>query len=109
MNTTLLVEQLTVAIISSAVAIPLVQRFKNFLPSAKAVEAFSIVSAFLVGFGFASYYAGFELVSSLVVGGFSVIGAESIYKLLGEKVKAYTGKPIGIVPEEEIEDEGQVG
>lgn len=120
MNTALLVEQLTVAILSSAVAIPLVQRFKNFLPSDKAVEIFSIVTAFLVGTGFAAYYAGFEIISALIVGGFSVVGAESIYKVLGDKVKAYTGKPIGVVPEdgvvapevlpeEEIKDEGQVG
>jgi uncharacterized membrane protein (DUF441 family) len=105
MNTTLLVEQLTVAILSSAIAIPTVQRFKNFLPSDKAVELFSILVAFLVGTGFAIYYAQFEIISSLIVGGFSVIGAESIYKLLGEKVKAYTGKPIGIELQEEENSE----
>ena len=96
MNTQLLINQLTVAILSSAIAIPTVQRFKNFLPNDKAVELFSILVAFLIGTGFAMYYANFEIISSLIVGGFAVIGAESIYKLLGEKVKAYTGKPFGI-------------
>jgi hypothetical protein len=105
MNTTKLIEQITVAILSSAIAIPTVQRFKNFLPSDKAVEVFSIVVAFIVGFGFAIYYAEFAWISALIVGGFSVIGAESIYKLLGEKVKAYTGKPIGIEPQEEEHQE----
>ena len=65
MNTELLVNQLVVAILSSAIAIPLVQRFKDFLPSEKAVEVFSIISAFLVGTGFAWYYAQFELVSAI--------------------------------------------
>lgn len=109
MNTTLLIEQLTVAILSSAIAIPLVQRFKNFLPNEKSVEVFSILSAFLVGTGFAWYYAQFELVSALIVGAFSVIGAETIYKLLGQKVKAYTGKPIGVVQGEVEEDKESVG
>ena len=109
MNTELLVNQLVVAILSSAIAIPLVQRFKDFLPSEKAVEVFSIISAFLVGTGFAWYYAQFELVSALIVGAFSVIGAETIYKLLGQKVKAYTGKPIGVVQGEVEEDKESVG
>ena len=107
MNTELLVNQLVVAILSSAIAIPLVQRFKDFLPSEKAVEIFSILSAFLVGTGFAVYYAQFELVSALIVGAFSVIGAETIYKLLGEKVKGYVGNPHGFEPE--IIDEESVG
>ena len=107
MNTELLVNQLVVAILSSAIAIPLVQRFKDFLPSEKAVEVFSIISAFLVGTGFAWYYAQFELVSALIVGAFSVIGAETIYKLLGEKVKGYVGNPQGFEPE--IIDEESVG
>lgn len=92
MNTTLLIEQLTVAILSSAIAIPAIQRFKNWLPSEKLVEPFSALLSFLFGFGVAVYYAEFAVVESLVVGLFSVIGAETIYKLLGEKVKSYTGK-----------------
>ena len=107
MNTELLINQLVVAILSGAIAIPFVQRFKNFLPSEKSVEVFSIISAFLVGTGFAWYYAQFDLVSALIVGAFSVIGAESIYKLLGQKVKGYVGNPHGFEPE--IIDEESVG
>lgn len=90
MNTTLLIEQLTVAVIVSAVVVPTVQRVKGWFPSAIWVEAFSALIAVALGFIMARYYAGYDLIASAWVGFYSLIGAETIYRLVAEKVKTYT-------------------
>ena len=92
MNTTLLVEQLTVAILSSAIAIPAIQRFKDWVPSQKLVEPLSVVVAAVIGFVFAVYYSGFGYIEAGLVAFYAVIGAEGIYKLVGEKLSSYTEK-----------------
>ena len=109
MNTQLLINQLTVAILSSAIAIPAIQRAKMWLPSQKFVEPLSVFLSFVVGFGVAIYYAEFAVIESLIVGFFSVVGAESIYKAIGSKMKSYQVKIPNIVDfEGEIEEtEGQ--
>lgn len=95
MNTELLVQQLTIAIVASAIVIPTVQRVKGWLPNAKAVEYVSVAISMLIGFGFAWYYVDFGLIDSLIVGFFSVIGAENIYKLLSEKLKTFQEAKVG--------------
>lgn len=90
MNTTLLIQQLTVAILASAIVIPTVQKVKGWLPNAKLVEPVSAVLAFAIGLGVAYYYNGYNLIDSGIVGFFSVIGAEGIYKLLSDKLSTYT-------------------
>ena len=90
MNTQLLIQQLTIAIVASAIVIPTIQRVKGWLPNAKSVEFISVVISMLIGFGFALYYVDFGIIDSLIVGFFSVIGAENIYKLLESKLQTYT-------------------
>jgi hypothetical protein len=92
MNTTLLIQQLTVAILASAIVIPAVQKIKGWLPDARFVEPVSVVLSFLVGMGVAFYYASYSVLDSAIVGFFSVIGAEGIYQLLGDKLKSYVDK-----------------
>lgn len=92
MNTTLLVQQLTVAIIASAIIIPFVQRVKGWLPKQWMVEPTSVIIAFVTGVAVAWYYNGYDPIACLWVGLFSVIGAESIYKLVAEKLATYTEK-----------------
>lgn len=89
MNTTILIEQLTVAILSSAIAIPAVQRIKGWMPSQWMVEPLSVLTSATIGLVFATYYANFMLVESLFVAFYAVIGAEGIYKLVGEKLSSY--------------------
>ncbi len=99
MNTALLVEQLTIAILGSAIAIPAIQRFKNWLPSEKFVEPTSALLSFLIGAGVAIYYAEAALLEAAVIGLFSLIGAETIYKTLGEKMSSYTKSDVGHRPD----------
>lgn len=118
MNTTLLLEQLTVAVVVSAVVVPTVQRVKGWFPSARWVEAFSALVAVLLGFIMSKYYAGYDTAASAWVGFYSLIGAETVYRLVHEKVKTFTeikeNEPSVItgINIEEISqevDEGKVG
>ena len=90
MNTTLLIQQLTVAIIVSAIVVPTVQRIKAWFPSAKWVEAISAIIAVVLGIIMARYYAGYDWPASCWVGFYSLIGAEAAYKLVAEKLTTYS-------------------
>lgn len=92
MNTTLLINQLTVAILSSAIAIPTIQRFKNWIPNEKFVELFSVIVSGVIGFVFAVFYTELTMVDAGFVAFYSVVGAEGIYRLLGEKLESYHAK-----------------
>lgn len=92
MNTTLLIAQILVAIIASAIIVPAIQKVKGWLPSPKLVEPVSVVLSFAIGFLVAVYYNGYDLIAALWVGFYSVIGAEAIYRLLAEKLATYTDK-----------------
>jgi len=89
MNTALLVEQLTIAIVASAIVIPTIQRVKGWLPNDKILELVSVLVSAIIGFLFAWYYANYGLVASGIVAFFSVVGADAIYNLLGEKLKTF--------------------
>lgn len=108
MNTSLLIEQLTMAIIASAVIVPTVQRIKGWFPSAKVVDILSAVLSFGLGSLMAFYYAGYDLYASIWVGFYSLIGAEAIYMLLADKLTTFTAKKgLALVKEfEDIEGEG---
>lgn len=90
MDLTLIFNQLVVGIIISAFVVPTVQRFKGFLPSAKAVEVFSLIVSAILGFLMAVYYFKYSYTDAGWVAFFTVVGAEAIYKLLSEKLKTYT-------------------
>lgn len=111
MNTAKLIEQLTVAILASAITIPTIQRVKGWLKSDRMVEFTSVVTAFVVGFVFSIYYVGFNTIDSAVVGFFSIIGAENIYKLFHDKLKTFKDVAIvdGMIGTEEREEVGEVG
>lgn len=102
MNTALLIQQLTIAILASAIVIPTIQRVKGWLPNARSVEFVSVAISMLIGFGFALYYVDFNLIDSLIVGFFSVIGAENIYKLLNEKLKTFDQVKVGSEQDEDL-------
>lgn len=106
MNTTLLVEQLTVAVIASAIVVPAVQKIKGWMPSAKFVEPLSVILSFFLGFVIAVYYSGYNTIAACWVGFYSVIGAEAIYRLLAEKLATYTDKKDlleGLTSNEEVD------
>jgi len=105
MNTSLLIAQLTVAIIASAIIVPAIQKIKGWLPSPKLVEPVSVVLSFAIGFLVAVYYNGYDTIAALWVGFYSIIGAEAVYKLLAEKLSTYTDKKeIPIINEPVDED-----
>lgn len=97
MNTTLLIQQITVAVVVSAVVVPTVQRIKGWFPSATWVETFSAIIAILLGILMARYYAGYDWAASSWVGFYSLIGAEAIYRLVSEKMTTFQDKK-GIWP-----------
>jgi len=92
MNTTLLLQQIMVAILVSAVVVPTVQRIKGWFPSASWVEAFSAILAIVLGFLMSRYYASYDWVASACGGFYTLIGAEGIYRLLAEKMTTFTDK-----------------
>lgn len=105
MNTTLLISQLLVAIIASAIIVPAVQKIKGWLPTPKLVEPVSVLLSFAIGFLVAVYYNGYDLIAALWVGFYSIIGAEAVYRLLAEKLATYTDKKeIPIINEPVDED-----
>ncbi len=90
------------------------QKVKGWLPNAKLVELVSVALAFLIGMGVAFYYASYSILDSAIVGFFSVVGAEGIYQLLGDKLKSYSEKsaPVGVTLDEPVEEgmfDGKVG
>ena len=91
MNTTLLIEQLTVAIMVSAVSVVAIQKVKVWFP-AKFIEVLSGVVSITLGVLMSRYYAGYDWIACAWVGFYSLIGAEAIYKLLAEKLQTYTEK-----------------
>ena len=91
MNTTLLIQQLTVAIMVSAVAVVAIQKIKVWFP-AKLVEVLSGLVSVILGVLMARYYAGYDWIACAWVGFYALIGAEAIYKLLAEKLETYTEK-----------------
>ena len=111
MNTAKLVELLLIAIFASAIVIPTVQRVKSWMSSDRMVEMVSVLIAFTVGFGVAIYFANMSPVDGAIVGFFSIIGAENIYKLLHDKLKTYKEVAIapGMIGTEEREEVGEVG
>lgn len=92
MNTTLLLQQVIVAILVSAVVIPTVQRVKGWFPNSTWVEAFSALLAVALGILMSRYYASYDWVACAWVGFYSLIGAEAIYRLLGEKMTTFADK-----------------
>jgi hypothetical protein len=92
MNTTLLLQQITVAILVSAVVIPTVQRVKGWFPNSTWVEVFSAILAVALGILMSRYYASYDWVACAWVGFYSLIGAEAIYRLLGEKMTTFADK-----------------
>jgi hypothetical protein len=92
MNTALLFEYLQVAILASAITVPVVQRVKGWLPNDLWVDPVSVVIGFAIGLCVAVYFASYTWIAGVWVGLFTVAGAEGIYKLLGDKLQSYAQK-----------------
>ena len=74
---------------STAISVPAIQRVKGWMSSDKMVELVAVLISFTSGMGVAAYYVGYNVVDSFVVGLFAVIGAETIFQLLKDKLKTY--------------------
>ena len=107
MDLSLLIDQLSVAVLATIVAVATVQKIKPAFP-AKLVPLFSMLITFIVGFWFAFYYRGYDLVACSVVAFFTVIGADSLYQAFADKLKSYSEmKAIATAPADSETD--QVG
>jgi hypothetical protein len=88
MNTTLLIDQLTTAVLASVVALALIQKIKAGFPS-RWVGLFSACVAFFVGFLFALYYRKYDLIACVIVGVYTFVGADGLYQSFSDKLKSY--------------------
>lgn len=106
MDLSLLVDQLSVAVLASIVAVATVQKLKPVFP-AKAVGLLSMVVTFIVGYWFALYYRGYDWIACAVVAFFTVIGADGLYQAFADKLRSYSEmKAIAAAP---VESDVEVG
>jgi hypothetical protein len=107
MDLILLVEQLSVAVLASTVAVAAVQKIKPAFPP-KWVAVLSMLVTFIIGFWFAFYYRGYDLIACTVVAFFTAIGADSLYQAFADKLRSYSEmKAIAQAPaESDIDQEG---
>lgn len=89
MNTALLLDQLTTAVLASVIALALIQKIKGAFP-VKWVAVFSACVSFLIGFLFALYYRQYDLIACAIVGVYTFVGADGLYQSFSDKLKSYT-------------------
>lgn len=98
MNTKLLLELLLIASASSVIACAFIQKTKGIMKNSKWVAIYSFVANIGIGIAFCATFTGVSIINSLWVGGFSYLGADTLYKTLEGKLKSYSE----LIPKEEI-------
>lgn len=81
---------LIVAIALSTITCAFIQKTKKHLPKSKYVTIYSLFINILIGIFFCQTFTEINFPTSLWVGLFSFIGADSIYKTLEGKMSTYT-------------------
>lgn len=107
MDLSLLMDQLSVAVLASIIAVAAVQKLKPAFPP-KLVSLLSMLVTFIIGFWFAFYYRGYDLIACAVVACFTAIGADGLYQAFADKLRSYSEmKAIAQAPAEtDVDQEG---
>jgi hypothetical protein len=83
-------ELLVIAIVLSTITCAIIQKTKFIFKSSKFIIIYSFIINIVVGIIFCLTFTDIKLPTSLWIGFFSFIGADSIYKTLEGKISSYT-------------------
>lgn len=91
-------ELLVIAIALSTFTCALIQKTKIYLPSKRLVPVYSLIVNLTLGIIFCLTFTNIEFPTSLWVGLFSYLGADTLYKTLEGKLKSYDE----IIPKDKV-------
>ena len=83
-------ELLVIAIVLSTITCGIIQKTKFIFKSSKFIIIYSFIINLVVGIVFCLTFTDIDLPTSLWIGLFSFLGADSIYKTLEGKISSYT-------------------
>ena len=83
-------ELLVIAIVLSTITCAIIQKTKFIFKSSKFIIIYSFIINIVVGIIFCLTFTDIDLPTSLWIGLFSFLGADSIYKTLEGKISSYT-------------------
>ena len=83
-------ELLVIAIVLSTITCVIIQKTKFIFKSSKFIIIYSFIINLVVGIVFCLTFTDIDLPTSLWIGLFSFLGADSIYKTLEGKISSYT-------------------
>ena len=83
-------ELLVIAIVLSTITCAIIQKTKFIFKSSKFIIIYSFTINIVVGIIFCLTFTDIDLPTSLWIGLFSFLGADSIYKTLEGKISSYT-------------------
>lgn len=89
-NFDFLKQLLIISIALSTITCALIQKTKGFLKSSKFITVYSFLINIIIGILFCLTFTSISLPTSLWIGFFSFLGADSIYKSLEGKISSYS-------------------
>lgn len=96
---------LIISIALSVITCAFIQKTKSYLKNSKLICIYSLIVNLLVGIVFCKTFSNLTFPTSLWIGFFSFIGADSIYKTLEGKLSSYNkivNKKVVEIPTENI-------
>lgn len=102
-NWNFLKDLIIVASISSIICVAFIQKIKHIFKSSTHIPYFSMVFDLILAVLFCISFTEITFPSSLWVGFFSYIGADTLYKALEGKLKSYS-ELTGVTKEENLEE-----
>lgn len=88
-NTSLLQEQLIIAMVVSVITVAFIQKTKGMFKKSKHIQIYSFIVNLILGVLFSIYFTETTIVGGLWVGLFSFIGADSLYQALEGKISSF--------------------
>lgn len=83
-------ELLVIAVVLSTITCAIIQKTKFIFKSSKFIIIYSFIINIVTGIIFCSTFTDIDLPTSLWIGVFSFLGADSIYKSLEGKISSYS-------------------
>ena len=109
LNLEYLQQLLITAITLSTITCAIVQKTKGFFKTSKFLNIYSLLINLIVGIVFCYTFTNITLPTSLWIGCFSFIGADTLYKTLEGKLASHTdliNKKTVTIPKENIINQG---
>ena len=83
-------ELLVIAIVLSVITCSFLQKTKRIVPSPKLVPIYSLIANVTIGIVFCMTFTNITFPTSLWIGLFSFLGADTLYKTLEGKILSYS-------------------